>query len=368
MNIIVVPAGRLNLAVHDPVERRPHPPLQQLQRPCRLRGLFGPNPVPLHVPATRGPRDDRCVGRCQSRGQLVVERRTAVDSKAVADQPNHIDAHIGQRGRATTEREWIVHVKTSQARLTSYARRNMFPRHLMTAALAFLMSVVAAAFSVAPAAAGSAVPQSDLAYIRSAMAKYGVPAEQQNALIKAYAAGARWDSQSGATPVATEVSKTGGVERTIYRYKDGSVNVSEGDIPSAIGTGDIGVNAIGECQGYAKTGWWAWRNCKVSWDALTWSMRFIADVSVVVGPPYPPVYQCSIDYIRGLQYGGAGNFSNGALEYITKTAYGYSSQCIARGIATQSIPPYFTDIVGVNIHVSAEGALRGAAAWSSLVP
>jgi hypothetical protein len=241
----------------------------------------------------------------------------------------------------------------------------MFPKPLIAAALAITMSVGAALFSVAPAAAGPAVPENDLAYIRSAMAKYSVPAKQQKALLKAYAAGKRWDSLSGEAPVATEVSKIDGAERTIYRYEDGSVNVSEVDVPSEIGTGDITPSAVDGCQGYSKPGWWAWRNCRVHWDAMSWSMQFYADVSVVVGPPHPPVYQCSIDYIRGHQYGGVGNFSNGSLDYITKHAYGYSTQCIAQGKVTQSIPPYFTDTVGVNLHVSAEAALQGQAAWSS---
>jgi hypothetical protein len=168
-------------------------------------------------------------------------------------------------------------------------------------------------------------------------------------LLDEFSAGKRWDPESGEAPVATEVSQVNGFERTIYRYQDGSINVAEVQEPSGTVTDGASPNAIKGCQSIAATGARAWVNCVVSWHALSWSVHFTAAYRYYLGP----VYGCFIDSISGLAYGGAGSFSNGNLSYITRSGSGYSTECRADGTVQRSTP-IFSEIVGVEVHVSAQ--------------
>ncbi|MGN9779740.1 hypothetical protein ACTMS0_28915 [Micromonospora sp. H33] len=127
----------------------------------------------------------------------------------------------------------------------------------MAATLALAASLSAALISGTPASADSQVSKADLEYVHTALAMYDVPAKTQKALLKALAEGEQWDSQSGAAPVATEVDYVGGAERTIYRYEDGSINVSTIEIPSET-TGEVSPMGISGCQSIAATGAKAW--------------------------------------------------------------------------------------------------------------
>jgi hypothetical protein len=193
------------------------------------------------------------------------------------------------------------------------------------------------------------VSKADLEYVRAALTKYDVPERAQKVLLRNLAEGKRWDSESGASPVATERSSTNGVERTIYRYADGSVNVSTIESPSST-SGGVSPMGISGCQSYPVTGAKAWRNCKVAWDAATWSVSFTADYKYYLGP----TYGCYIDAIRGLTHGGVGSFSDGKLEYITRSAGGYTGQCIAQGTYHRSGGGVFSETVGVRLNLTAQ--------------
>ncbi|BCJ68286.1 hypothetical protein [Polymorphospora rubra] len=225
----------------------------------------------------------------------------------------------------------------------------MFRKTIMAVSLALAASLTATLFGGTPASADSQVSKADLEYVRKALAKYEVPVETQKALLKAFAEGERWDSQSGAAPVATRVDHVGGAERTIYRYEDGSISVGTIEIPSTT-TGEVSPMGISGCQSVPATGARAWQNCRIAWDALTWSVNFTAAYRYYLGP----VYGCYIDSISGLAHGGVGSFSNAKLEYITRNANGYTGQCIAQGTYWRSGGGVFSETVGVRLNLTAE--------------
>ena len=129
----------------------------------------------------------------------------------------------------------------------------MCRKPIMVATLALVTSLSAVLFSGTSASADAHVSKADLETVRVALAKYGVPQSTQKALLDAFAKGERWASETGAEPVATEVDEVGGSTRTIYRYEDGSVNVSTVEIPVEVGPG-ISPLGISGCQSYPVTG------------------------------------------------------------------------------------------------------------------
>ncbi len=225
----------------------------------------------------------------------------------------------------------------------------MFRKPILTAALALATLLGAVFFGSAPASADAGLSKADIDYVRASLTKYDVPAKTQDALVKALVNGERWDSETGAAPVATENARVGGFERTIYRYEDGSINASMVEIPSQT-SGGYSTQGISGCQSVSATGAKAWRNCKVAWDAATWSVSFTAAYRYYLGPSYG----CRIDSIGGLAHGGIGTWSNGSLTYITQSANGYTGQCIAQGTYYRSGGGVFSETVGVRLNVTAQ--------------
>lgn len=225
----------------------------------------------------------------------------------------------------------------------------MFRKTIVMATLALTTLLGAVFFGGAPASADSGLSKADLDYVRAALAKYDVPVKTQDELLKALVNGEKWDSETGAAPVATENDRVGGFERTIYRYEDGSINASMVEIPS-VTTGGVSPYGISGCQSIPATGAKAWTNCKVAWDAATWSVNFTAAYRYYLGP----VYGCYIDSIAGLAHGGIGSFSNGKLEYITRSASGYTGQCTAQGTYWRSGGGIFSETVGVRLNLTAQ--------------
>lgn len=242
-----------------------------------------------------------------------------------------------------------------QARITALSTcegERVFRNRFIAAALILAASIGAPLVSGTPAFAHPGPSASDIEYVRTALAKYDIPEKTQNALLNAYAAGERLDSESGAAPVATDVSHVDGFERTVYRYKDGSINVSKIQEPSSTGSDGVSPNAVSGCQSIAATGARAWVNCSITWDSPTYSVGFTAAYRYYLGP----LYGCSIDNIAGLHYGGAGSFSSPSLQYITRSIPGgagnYSVECRAQGTVQQSGGGVGARTVGVLLHVS----------------
>lgn len=230
----------------------------------------------------------------------------------------------------------------------------MFRKPIIAATMAMAASLSAVMFSSTAAQADPDVSNADIDTVRVALAKYAVPEPTQKALLQAFARGQQWDSETGAAPVDTQVSDVGGATRTIYRYQDGSISVSTVEIPSPGGN-----RSITGCQSYPVTGAKAWRNCKVAWDNMTWSVAFTSAYKYYLGPSYG----CRIDSIGGLTHGGAGGFSEPKLEFITQSANGYTGQCIAQGTYTRSIGPAGSHTVGVRLNLTAQHG----GGWSSRV-
>ena len=193
-----------------------------------------------------------------------------------------------------------------------------------------------------------AAAETDLAYVRQALQRYELSSEVRLRLLADFVAGRVWDSQSGAEPVATDVERIDTVERTIYRYPDGSINVSEMSVPGATEPTDVDAARISDCvliqQRYDV---WIWDNCQVSWDAITWSMHYTAKYGI---------YQFGSDiyHVGNLSWGGVGSFSDPALEIVTEHAHGRSNPAVAQGKVTQHGGPVMSRTVGVRLKVRAD--------------
>lgn len=225
----------------------------------------------------------------------------------------------------------------------------MLRKPLVIATMTLVASLGSSLIGGAPAAADPQVSKADIEYVRTALAKYDVPTKTQDALLREFIDGERWDSESGAAPISTETETLNGVEQTVYRYRDGSINVSTVEIP-AEPTGDVSLLGISGCQSISVGGAKAWRNCRVDWDAITWSVGFTAAYRYYLGP----AYACYIDSIGGLTHGGVGSFSNGKLSYITRQADGFTGKCIADASYTRTGGGVFSETVGVRLNLTAQ--------------
>jgi hypothetical protein len=219
---------------------------------------------------------------------------------------------------------------------------------LIASALTLAASVVVGLAAAAPASAAPTASISDIEYVRAALQKYSVSQDVQERLISDFAAGRRWASQTGAEPVSTEVKQVNGTERTIARFQDGSFTVADVEVSEAA-TDQVKPMGVTGCQSYNKAGAKAWRNCKISYDALSWSTHFFADYGYWLGPSYG----CFIDSVRSFAYSGAGSFNSPKVEFITKSASGFATECKAQGTVVQTTP-VFADTVGVRVSVSAK--------------
>ncbi|WP_155246775.1 hypothetical protein [Salinispora arenicola] len=225
----------------------------------------------------------------------------------------------------------------------------MFRKSIMMATVALAASLGSTLIGGAPASADSQVSKIDIEHLRTNLTKYDVPAKTQDALLEDFIKGERWDSETDANPVSSETERVDGVERTVYRYQDGSIGVSTVDIPSE-STGESSILGITGCQSYAVAGAKAWRNCRVSWDVFSWSVSFTAAYKYYLGPSYG----CYIDSIGGLVHGGVGSFSSPKLSYITRSASGFTGTCVAQGTWTRKATDLFSETVGVRLNLSAQ--------------
>lgn len=111
-------------------------------------------------------------------------------------------------------------------------------------------ALTATLLTAAPASAITDTPLPDVhPQITAFLDANRVPQDAQDELIAKLHAGQPWDNQSGKTPTATEVTTAGGIQKTVYRYEDGSVSVEEVSLPQpATPQGSVGTFSVSQCR------------------------------------------------------------------------------------------------------------------------
>jgi hypothetical protein len=186
-------------------------------------------------------------------------------------------------------------------------------------------------------------------YLRVRLHKYGVKSITAERLIDDYVTGARpWDSLTGALPVSTVVRRVGNSRVTTYRFRDGSIALSgqQVDTSQREESSRFAPQGIAECEKIDTGGTLYMNNCRISWEAITWSMDFRATYRINHGGT-------AIASVAGLHYGGVGSLSNARLEIIRSSAP-RGSYSLARGSVDQGTE-LFTRSVGIELRVYFEG-------------
>ena len=138
----------------------------------------------------------------------------------------------------------------------------------------------------------SGLSDPDVAQIVAQFDKLGVSQEVRPGLLTKIAAGELPDSDSGIVQAVTVVRSTSaGNAVTRSTYPDGSVSVASWPAASSplVRTG-VTPMAITGCAKVYNHGQNAWSNCKVAWDAATWSGSYylsymsFGNVTSVIGP------------------------------------------------------------------------------------
>lgn len=216
---------------------------------------------------------------------------------------------------------------------------------IKTLAVVGTTTAVAAALAIGSAYAAHAdtISAKDETYVRTSLTDHGVTGKTQDKLIAKYAAGQVFDSdRPGAKPVSEKTELVNSVRITTYRYADGSFGVAKAE------QGSDHANAVSGCQvAWRKNDQVFWTGCRISWDAATWSMSYVANYGI---------YQFGswIDSAGGLTFGGAGSFDHQRIEIPVKEGHGRSNAAIARGLVDQCAGPVGCRTVGVEVQVRAD--------------
>jgi len=145
----------------------------------------------------------------------------------------------------------------------------------LTASCAILTSCLIA---TAPASAST---DSDEAFMRDTWNSYDVPVATQDRLLEELASGDTWDSLDGAAPIETETIVKRGTETTVSRFADGSITVTEAELPTAGGTRA----SLSGCKIVSQTHYDSRRFCNVSTNVVVASAAYTVTYRVVQGGP-----------------------------------------------------------------------------------
>lgn len=160
-------------------------------------------------------------------------------------------------------------------------------------------------------------PQAEVE-ITAFLAENGVPDDVRKRLIARADAGHPWDNHSGNDPVSTEVTSDGVTQRTVYRYKDGSVSVEEVSLPqAAVPEGQVSVFSVSQCRLVSGNNYYAtYDNCFVSRNDGTQRASFRVGYTKYAGGT-----QAVINSARNLSLTYyLGEYSGEKLSIQTKTA------------------------------------------------
>jgi hypothetical protein len=157
---------------------------------------------------------------------------------------------------------------------------------------AALVAICVGVVGATSAGATTAVSTSDDSVIRQVEARFdelGVEEDARAGLLAKIISGELPDSDAGASPVSTQTSTTGDVTITRSVFEDGSVTVSE--VPADVAASSSnGIRPLGitGCSSYSNGGQVTRSNCKVAYDALTWSGSYYL-TTMGWGPSYTVV-------------------------------------------------------------------------------
>ena len=175
-----------------------------------------------------------------------------------------------------------------------------------TSRTAALLTVGATALATGLIAATPvhASTDSDEATMRSTWNAHGVPASTQDRLLGELESGGSWDSLDGKTPVTTEKTVRAGVEETVARYADGSIVVTDVELP---GAGSARASLSG-CKILSQTHYDSRRFCNVSTNVVVASAAYTVTYRVVQGGPSSIVGRSTASAM--VTRGYLGNISN----------------------------------------------------------
>jgi hypothetical protein len=144
----------------------------------------------------------------------------------------------------------------------------------------------AAAFTVIASSLAIAVPASastsaDAASMRETWNAYDVPVQTQDRLLAELTSGGTWDALDGSAPVSTETMVRAGTEETVTRFADGSISVTELELPTAT---DARASLSG-CKILSQTHYDSRRFCNVSTNVVVASAAYTVTYRVVQGGP-----------------------------------------------------------------------------------
>jgi len=216
-------------------------------------------------------------------------------------------------------------------------------RSLLTAgALAVAMSGSLLLAGPAIADTGDVVnplSSSDESQVRDYFDQYGVAPAVQDDLIWSFKTGDAWDAfQPGAEPVSTTVQTTDLTENTIKTYADGSIAVTEVEIPTAVNSNSRAwgctFTSAGTYGGY-------WKNCDVTVNLGVISQGFHLNYENIQGGGAKIT---SYDRYHHFIVGGA--LGGHRLERISNTKVRYSADL---SVAWQGFPLGWTSWMQANL-------------------
>jgi hypothetical protein len=225
--------------------------------------------------------------------------------------------------------------------IVNFMRHRMLTKAVLAAALILVPGGVAST-AVADVATVSdsltvELSETDVQNLRDILAKYEVPAEQQESLIELAKSGEPWDVyDASAVPVSVETDTViSGFNYTIKRYADGSVAATGMEIPVA--ANGVGSMAISQCT-YA------------------------------TGSGYHNATGCQIDGVWGSVLIGAINVSwtlvQGGPDRITNWGYGYQ-KCFAPTGCSSPTRVMSQAVEGGGLYAHARWQADVSAAWGT---
>lgn len=96
-------------------------------------------------------------------------------------------------------------------------------------------------------------------------------------LIKKWRNGIAWDNSNGSEPLRSSSEVRSGFEVTTSWFADGSISISEIEIPQKMNSGDISLMSITGCREGSGVGSFPFYDCRVKTDNFNWSLDFLAD-------------------------------------------------------------------------------------------
>ncbi|GAA3339086.1 hypothetical protein GCM10017714_13140 [Curtobacterium pusillum] len=192
------------------------------------------------------------------------------------------------------------------------------------AATALTACFAAVASCLVAAGPASANTNADEATMRDTWNTYDVPASTQDRLLDELTSGGTWDSLEGKTPIATESTIRSGTEETVARFADGSISVTEVELPTAGGARA----SLSGCKILSQTHYDSRRFCNVSTNVVVASAAYTVTYRVVQGGPSSIVSRSSASAM--VTRGYLGNISKKQM-VTSRTTQSGSSPAVVTG-------------------------------------